>query len=100
MERGLSQLGFGALLLAALVLVPLSAMLMPSIVASHFAIDGTANGFMPRSAYLLLIEEALPAQEGIETPTSFSYTSASWESITPRLQALNPYGRMARFTPD
>ena len=39
--------------------------------------------------YLLLIEEALPAQEGIETPTSFSYTSASWEALTPRLQALN-----------
>ena len=55
MERGLSLVGFGALLLAALVLVPLSAMLMPTSVASHFAIDGVANGFMPRSAYLLLM---------------------------------------------
>jgi len=55
MERGLSLVGFGALLLAALVLVPFSSLLMPTTVASHFAIDGTANGFMPRNAYLLLM---------------------------------------------
>lgn len=55
MERGLSLVGFGVLLLAALILVPLSGMLMPPLVASHFAIDGAADGFMPRPAYLLLM---------------------------------------------
>jgi proteasome lid subunit RPN8/RPN11 len=40
-------------------------------------------------AYLLLIEEALPADEGVETATSFEYTAATWQHITPYLQRMN-----------
>lgn len=43
-----------------------------------------------RELYVLCIEEALPVQEGVETPTTFSYTSASWAAILPQLQQMNP----------
>jgi proteasome lid subunit RPN8/RPN11 len=39
--------------------------------------------------YLLMIEAALPASDGIETATSFAYTPASWQGLTPRLQQLD-----------
>ena len=55
MERGISFASFGVLLVAALVAIPLTASVLPPEVASHFGIDGTPNGFMPRGAYLLLM---------------------------------------------
>lgn len=42
------------------------------------------------SAYVILIEDSLPARGGIETPTEFSYTSESWQHLTPRLQTMDP----------
>jgi proteasome lid subunit RPN8/RPN11 len=41
-----------------------------------------------RAVYLLAIGAALAATGGIETPTSFAYTPASWQGLTPRLQQL------------
>ena len=41
-------------------------------------------------SYLLLIRDALPAPDGIETPTFFGYTTASWRSLTPQLQQMPP----------
>lgn len=38
--------------------------------------------------YLLLVLDALPAPDGIETPTFFGYTTASWRTLTPRLQQM------------
>ena len=40
--------------------------------------------------YLLIIHDALPAPDGIETPTFFGYTTASWQALTPQLQQMNP----------
>lgn len=40
--------------------------------------------------YLLLVHDALPAPDGIETPTFFGYTPASWRALTPHLQQMNP----------
>ena len=39
-------------------------------------------------SYLLLIHDALPAPDGIETPTFFGYTTASWRTLTPQLQEM------------
>lgn len=38
--------------------------------------------------YLLLIHEALAAPDGIETPTFFGYTPASWRGMLPQLQCM------------
>jgi len=38
--------------------------------------------------YLLLLEEALPAPKGIETATSFSYTSETWAALFPHFQEM------------
>jgi proteasome lid subunit RPN8/RPN11 len=43
-----------------------------------------------RSLYLIVVQAALPATEGIETATSFAYTPASWQALMPRLQQLDP----------
>lgn len=42
-----------------------------------------------RTVYLLVIEAALAASEGIETAISFAYTPASWEALAPQLQQLD-----------
>src|SRR5438552_3079638 len=42
-----------------------------------------------KASYLLVIEEALPAREAIETATTVEYTAASWAKILPRLQEMN-----------
>ena len=56
MERNaLTLAGFVTALIVALVVVPLSAMLMPPLVASHFAADGAADSVMPRGAYIALM---------------------------------------------
>jgi hypothetical protein len=55
MERGISLASFGVLLIAALVGVPLSGSVLPTIVASHFNAAGAPNGFMPRGMYVLLM---------------------------------------------
>ncbi len=39
-------------------------------------------------SYLLLIHDALPAPDGIETPTFFGYTTASWRTLAPQLQQM------------
>ena len=39
-------------------------------------------------AYLLLVWDALPAPDGIETPTFFGYTASSWRALTPQLQQM------------
>jgi proteasome lid subunit RPN8/RPN11 len=46
--------------------------------------DSTLN------AYLLCIEEALPAPQGVETAHSFSYTSETLQALAPHLQSLPP----------
>jgi proteasome lid subunit RPN8/RPN11 len=51
---------------------------------------GQANYDPQASIYLLTIEAALAASEGIETAVSFAYTSASWQALTPQLQQLDP----------
>lgn len=43
------------LFLAAVAFVALSAAFLPPVVASHFAVGGAANGFMPRAGYLALM---------------------------------------------
>ena len=40
------------------------------------------------NSYILLIEEALVAPEGVETATSFSYTAETWAAIFPRFREL------------
>ena len=40
-------------------------------------------------SYLLVIQEALPAPDGIETPTFFGYTTASWRGLLPHLQQMD-----------
>jgi proteasome lid subunit RPN8/RPN11 len=40
------------------------------------------------SNYLILIEQAIEAQAGVETAVRFEYTSATWEALMPQLQAL------------
>ena len=40
-------------------------------------------------ATLLVVHEALPAPDGIETPTFFGYTTASWQALTPQLQQMD-----------
>ena len=54
MNRVFWFVGFGALLIAALVLIPVSTDWMPELIATHFGPSGDANGFMPRSSYLAL----------------------------------------------
>ena len=55
-QRGdLSLAVFGILLVAALVLVPLSGALLPPTVASHFGATGEPNGFMARGSYVVLM---------------------------------------------
>lgn len=41
-------------------------------------------------SYLLLVHDALPAPDGVETPTYFGYTTASWRALTPQLQQMPP----------
>ena len=38
---------------------------------------------------LLVIHDALPAPDGIETPTFFGYTTASWHALAPQLQQMD-----------
>ncbi len=55
-QRGdLSLAVFGVLLVAALVIVPLSGALLPATVASHFGANGEPNGFMARSSYVMVM---------------------------------------------
>ncbi len=53
MKCSSSLLTFAALLAAAFILV--TGRSLPTIVASHFAVGGDADGFMPRNAYLGLM---------------------------------------------
>ena len=39
-------------------------------------------------SYLLLVHDALPAPDGIETPTFFGYTTASWRTLAPQVQEM------------
>ena len=41
------------------------------------------------NTYLLVIHEALPAPDGIETPTFFGYTTASWRALLSPLQQMD-----------
>lgn len=41
------------------------------------------------NTYLLIIHDALPAPDGIETPTFFGYTTASWRTLAPQLQQMD-----------
>jgi proteasome lid subunit RPN8/RPN11 len=41
-----------------------------------------------RDAYLLQIEAAIPAEDGLKSATSFAYTPQSWRSLTPHLQQM------------
>ena len=38
--------------------------------------------------YLLRIHDALPAPDGIETPTFFGYTTATWQTLTPQIAQM------------
>lgn len=38
--------------------------------------------------YCLVVEEALPAHEGAGTAITFSYTEATWRTLSPQLQSL------------
>lgn len=40
------------------------------------------------NSYIVLIEEALIAPQGVETATSFSYTAETWEALFPRFREL------------
>lgn len=55
MKRPLSFVLFGALLVIAAAFVLVSSQSLPPRVASHFAGDGHANGFSPRTAYVSLM---------------------------------------------
>jgi hypothetical protein len=55
MTRASSLSALLMLLLTAAVLVLLSGRSLPPVVASHFAVSGEANGFMPRRIYLGLM---------------------------------------------
>ncbi len=52
MNRSLWFVGFGALLLAALALLPVSGAWLPDVVATNFSPGGDAQGFTPRDSYL------------------------------------------------
>lgn len=55
-EHGHARTVFVALLIVALVALPVSGVLMlPDPVASSFGTDGAPEGFMPRAGYLLLM---------------------------------------------
>ena len=55
MNRLLWFVGFGALLLAALVVVPASGAWLPEMVATKFSVSGDAHGFTPRHSYLAVM---------------------------------------------
>lgn len=55
MNRTLWFTSLGALLIAALVLPPLSVGTMPEVVAAHFGAGGNADAFMTRPHYLGLL---------------------------------------------
>jgi uncharacterized membrane protein len=55
MKHSVSSVLFCVLLVFAAVFVSLTASLLPSEVASHFSTAGAADGFMPRTAYLVLM---------------------------------------------
>lgn len=40
--------------------------------------------------YLLRIHDVLPAPDGIETPTFFGYTTASWHTLAPQIARMRP----------
>lgn len=58
MNRPSSFASFLALLLLAAAFVIVSSISLPSVVASHFAGGGAANGFMPRGAYIAVMLSA------------------------------------------
>ena len=41
-----------------------------------------------QECYVVVVEEALPAQDGEGTALTFSYTEATWLALSPQLQAL------------
>ncbi len=46
---------FTVLLVVTALFVVLTSLALPPVVASHFGVTGTANGFMPRSVYILFM---------------------------------------------
>lgn len=50
---------------------------------------GQAFVDMALGATFLVVHDALPALDGIETPTFFGYTTASWQTLTPQLQQMD-----------
>jgi serine/threonine-protein kinase len=53
--RGLGGTWAGAIVVGCVTAIALTADRLPARVASHFAADGLANGFMTRQGYLLLM---------------------------------------------
>ena len=41
-----------------------------------------------QECYVVVVEEALPAQDGEGTALTFAYTAATWQTLSPQLQAL------------
>ncbi len=66
--RGVAALPFLALVVCAGLYVAWSSQALPATVASHFGAGGVANGFMPRTAYLvamLAVVVLVPAIVGL-----------------------------------
>ena len=83
MKRTSSLLALIVLLAAAAVFILLSGRSLPPIVASHFASDGYANGFMPRKTYLGLMLFIT-----VFVPLLLAFIHSSMRFIPPRFFSL------------
>jgi hypothetical protein len=90
-----ARLFFAGLLLVAVVQLVLSVSSLPPVVASHFGPSGAADGFLPRSAWLVvhLLFLAIPAFLALAVPDIVVRTPPEYVNLPNKEHWLSPAHR-------